>query len=306
MSEKRIHLQNTPDIEGVVARSVSFDSDGVNLKGVLYAPIRVASPFPAVIVTGACTTIKEQMAGTYARELAARGYAALAFDFRGWGESDEAPRYIEDPKKKTQDITDAIAFLCSLDEIDRDQISGLGICASAGYMAAAVVEKKEFFKLALVAPWLHDPEMAVGIYGGSETVSKLIASSETDNAESTILLRASVEDESAVMHQAPYYTEPDRGLIAEYDNKFSVASWKPWFTYDAISSAERLTKPLLIVGSPSIALLAGVAAYEARTKAPLQRVWLGEDVSQFDFYDHADVVAESVDAVAAFLADERY
>jgi hypothetical protein len=87
-------------------------------------------------------------------------------------------------------------------------------------------------KLALVAPWLHDPEMAKDIYGGPEMVATLIASSEAETADETDLLAASAEDESAVMYQAPYYTEADRGLIAEYDNRFSTLSWKPWLTYD--------------------------------------------------------------------------
>ena len=47
---------------------------------------------PAVIVTGAWTTVTEQMTGIYARELANRGLATLAFDFTGWGESGGEPR----------------------------------------------------------------------------------------------------------------------------------------------------------------------------------------------------------------------
>ena len=56
-----------------------------------------------------------------------------------------------------------------------------------------------------------------------------------------------------------------------------------------------------MVGSPSIALPAGAAAYEARMKAPLEKLWLGEDVTQFDFYDRTDAVKASADAVADFF-----
>jgi uncharacterized protein len=157
-------------------------------------------------------------------------------------------------------------------------------------------------KLALVAPWLHDPAMAEAIYGGAEMAASLIAASEADDAAETVLLAASATDENSVMFQAPYYTEEDRGLIPAYDNKFSVVSWKPWLTYDAQASADRLTKPILMVGSPSIALPAGTAAYGARTKAPLEKLWLGDDVTQFDFYDREDAVTAAADAVADFLA----
>ncbi|QFT13218.1 alpha/beta hydrolase [Vibrio sp. THAF190c] len=296
-----INLQNTPDKDGVVSQSISFDSNGTTLKGTLYTPDNQSAPLPAVVVTGAWTTVKEQMPGTYARELAGRGFVALAFDFTGWGESEGSPRYVEDPAVKTADIQSAADFLTALDIVDSSNISGVGVCASSGYMAAAVADNSNLQKVALVAPWLHDPAIAEAVYGGPEVVPGLIASSEAPGAAEQVLLGASTTDETAVMYQAPYYTETDRGLITEYDNKLSVASWKPWLTYDAQSSADRLTKPMLMVGSPSIALPVGADAYEKRMKAPLTKLWLDDDVTQFDFYDRTDVVNDASDAVAAFF-----
>lgn len=297
-----INLQNTPQVNGVTARAIEFDSSGVTLKGTLFAPENTESPLAAVIVTGAWTTVKEQMAGTYARALATRGFAALAFDFTGWGESAGAPRFVEDPAVKTADIHAAAAYLAARADVDSAAIDGLGICASSGYMAAAVADDDYLHKVALVAPWLHDPEMAAGIYGGADAAAAMIAASMAADAADTVLVGASMSDETSVMYQAPYYTEEDRGLIASYDNTFSVASWKPWLTYDAQASADRLSKPLLMVGSPSMALPAGAAAYEARTRAPLEKLWLGEDVTQFDFYDRKDVVTAAADAIADFFA----
>jgi len=301
-AQSRLTLQNTPQRAGVAAQSVSFDSSGNTLKGTLYRPAAAAHPLPAVVVTGAWTTVKEQMAGTYARELAARGYAALVFDFTGWGESEGRPRYVENPVTKTADIHAAVAFLSELDEVDGAQIFGLGVCASSGYMADAAADNDKLRKVALVAPWLHDAALAESIYGGADSVAGLIAASEADGATDTVLLGASATDENSVMYQAPYYTEKERGLIPAYDNKFSVASWKPWLTYDALASASRVTKPMLMVGSSAIALPAGVAQYESRMQTPPQKLWLGDDVTQFDFYDRADAVLTSANAVADFFA----
>ena len=288
--------------KGVIVRSVRFHSNGNMLEGALYLPEAAAAEFPAVVVTGAWTTVKEQMAGTYARELAVRDHAALVFDFTGWGQSEGTPRYVEDPAIKTADIRAAAAFMAALEPIDRTRIAGLGVCASSGYMAAAVADDDNFRSVALVAPWLHDPVMAEGIYGGAAAVVDLIAASEAHGAADNVLLAASTTDTNALMYQAPYYTEQGRGLIPAYDNKFSIASWKPWLTYDAQASADRLAKPMLMVGSPSIALPAGAQAYATRTKPPVKKVWLGEDVSQFDFYDREDVVTTAADALAEFLS----
>ena len=91
---KITNLQNTPTKAGVTSENVSFDSNGVTLKGTLYKPEGAAGALAGAIVTGAWTTVKEQMSGTYARELASRGMAALAFDFTGWGKSGGEPRYV--------------------------------------------------------------------------------------------------------------------------------------------------------------------------------------------------------------------
>ena len=76
-------------------------------------------------------TVKEQMAGTYAEEMANRGFAALAFDFRGWGASTGDVQYLEDPTRKTADINAAVDYLATRPEVDVDRIAGLGVCASA-------------------------------------------------------------------------------------------------------------------------------------------------------------------------------
>ncbi|WP_413205402.1 alpha/beta hydrolase [Rhodospirillum sp. A1_3_36] len=297
MPHQIINLQNTPHLEGVIQRTVTFDSDGVSLVGTLYTPKQANGPHPGVVVTGAWTTVKEQMAGTYARALAAHGYAALAFDFTGWGESGGAPRCVEDPPQKITDIHAAVTFMAHLVEINDQAVFGLGICASSGYMAEVAADNQSLRKVALVAPWLHNQALAEAVYGGPEAIKSLIAA----GAEEAILVGASATDDTSPMYQAPYYTEENRGLIPAWDNAFNTLSWKPWLTYDAQVSADRLTKPLFIVGSPSIAIPACVDAYEARMTAPLERLWLGADVTQFDFYDRADVVKASVDAVSTFF-----
>ncbi|MEM1247976.1 MAG: alpha/beta fold hydrolase [Acidobacteriota bacterium] len=299
MTSARLNLQNTPDGDSVVRRSVSFPSSGQRLAGTLFLPSERAGRVPGVVVTGAWTTVKEQMPGTYARELATRGFAALTFDFTGWGESGGAPRYVEDPSTKTDDVHAAVDFLASLEEVDERRLAGLGICASSGYIAATVADHPRLQRLAMVAPWLHDPAMAEQIYGGAEGVAGLIEQGRT-NPEG-VLVAASTTDPSAPMFGAPYYTEADRGLIPEYDNRFGVASWQPWLTYDAQQIADRLTAPTLIVCSEAAALPAGARAFTERLGIDVTELWL-DDVSQFDFYDRRDVVERSVEAVAVHFA----
>ncbi len=281
--------------------NVTFESAGQTLAGDLYLPdtFQEGDRLPGVVVTGAWMTVKEQMAGTYAAELADRGYAALAFDFRGWGQSPDSIRFLENPARKTEDIIAAVDFLATRPEVDSNRIAGLGVCASAGYMSDAALRNANIRSVALVAPWLHDAEIVDAVYGGEDGVAGLIAigrnASEAD--EPVILEAASLTNESAVMYQAPYYTESDRGLIPEFDNQFNVASWEGWLTYDALQTADQLEKPTLLVHSEAAAIPQGAHEYARRMGENASEIWL-DDVTQFDFYDRPDAVETSADAVS--------
>ena len=292
--------------EAAMKKSVTFDSAGQTLAGDLYLPDSYSEgdQLPGVVVTGAWMTVKEQMAGTYAAELADRGYAALAFDFRGWGKSPDDIQFLENPARKTEDINAAVNFLARRPEIDSARIAGLGVCASAGYMSDAALQNANIKSLTLVAPWLHDAEIVNAVYGGEEGVSGLIGiGRDSAQADDPVILEAaSLTNENAVMYQAPYYTETDRGLIPEFDNKFNAASWEGWLTYDAIQTADRLEKPTLLVHSEAAAIPQGAQEYANRMGENATAIWLPE-IMQFDFYDRPDVVKTSADAVAKYLGE---
>ena len=289
---------------------VQFTSHGQTLVGQLYLPagVSAATPGQAAVVTGAWMTVKEQMAGRYAAELAERGIVALAFDFRGWGESGGQPRAMEDPRTKTEDIRAAAAFLATRPEVDRLRIGGLGICASAAYMAAAAASTPTIRSVALVAPWLHDRAIVDAVYGGEAGVKALIDVGRAAEAryratgQATLVPAASSTERNAVMFDVPYYTERDRGLIPQWDNRFNVASWEAWLTLDAMPIAPTLKAPLLIVHSEAAAIPQGARQFYAAVTSPKRQLWL-DQVSQFDFYDRDPHVDRAADAVARHFRD---
>ena len=287
--------------ETATVKRVTFLSEGQTLVGDLYLPgdYSDGQKLPGVVVTGAWTTVKEQMAGTYAAAMAQRGYAALTFDFRGWGESQDTIRYLEDPQRKTADINAAVNYLATRPEVDNERIGGLGICASSGYMSDAAHANGQLKSLALVAPWLHNAPIVKAVYGGDEGMNRLVqASREAEQAAKPVILEAaSTTNEKAVMYQVPYYTEEDRGLIPEYDNRFNVASWEGWLTYDAIQTADELAKPTFLVHSEAAAIPQGAREYARRMGRNIAELWL-KNVTQFDFYDDPDAVKTAGDAVA--------
>lgn len=279
-------------------KQVTFESQNQMLVGNLFLPddYKEGDKLPGVIVTGSWTSVKEQMSGAYAEKIANSGYAALAFDFRGWGESAEgAPdslKFVEHPGEKTKDILAATDFMATLPQVDGTKLATLGICASAGYAIDAAHQSEKIRTTAAVAPWLHDKSIVDEIYG--KNVSALLKAGKT----ATLLEAASDTNENAVMYQAAYYTDPDRGAIAAYDNKFSTLSWKPWLSYDAIQTASQIKKPVLLVHSDAAAIPQGAKKFAAKG-GDLVTLILLDNITQFDFYDAPeamDIAVQKVDA----------
>lgn len=105
---------------------------GIRLAGDLYLPENAPKKLAAVAVAGPFGAVKEQCAGLYAEELAARGFAALAFDPSFIGESGGEVRNVASPDINTEDFSAAVDFLSTRDFIDPEQIGILGICGWGG------------------------------------------------------------------------------------------------------------------------------------------------------------------------------
>lgn len=142
------------------------------------------------------------------------------------------------------------------------------------------------------------------MYGGTEGVAKLIAVGRDATASpvSKMIMAASTSDNSALMFQAPYYTETDRGLIPEYDNLFNLASWEPWLTYDAQAIAPQMSKPFAMVHSVAAAIPQGARQFYAQLKGNKSQLWL-DNISQFDFYDRTSPVKAASDFVATHFSN---
>ena len=289
---------------------VEFMSNGDRIVGDLFIPDTGGADTPgaALVVTGAWMTVKEQMPARYAREMASRGFLALAFDFRGWGESGGERRQFESPAAKIADIEAAVAWLSARPEVDPSRIGGLGICASSGYMVHAAAETPSLASIALVAPWLHDREIVEEIYGGADAVAGLEAKGDAAEAKyqadglQTFALAASLTDASSVMFKAPYYTEADRGMIPEWRNEADLGFWRGWLTFDAIKVASDLRQPFLMVESEAAAAPQGAHKFYAKLAGTKREVWL-DGVTQFDFYDQNKPVTAASDEAARHFRD---
>ncbi|MCX0241888.1 alpha/beta hydrolase [Streptomyces drozdowiczii] len=291
-----------------VCEQVSFVGSKGKLAGNLHLPDTDAAGATAgVLVAGTWTSVKEQMADRYAQELAARGYAALSFDFTGYGESEGQPRDYESPALKARDLGAAADFLADHPAVADGTLGVLGVCAGAMYASAFAAQDARVRSLALIAPWLHDRRICEENYGGPAGVAaKKAAAAEArrlyeETGRVTYVPVVSGSDPDAAMpFDIDFYLNPGRGGIPQWPNRYAVMAWAEWLDHDAIALAPRLTVPTLLMHSEDAAIPDGARRFHTALTVPAELLWT--DGTQFDFYDQSPQVGLAADAAAEHFA----
>lgn len=291
-------------------QKVQFNSDGLVLVGNLYTPENFdpTKKYPAILVGGSWTTVKEQMSGLYAEELAKQGFITLAIDPRYFGESEGQPRFLENPTAKIADFKNAITLLQTTQNVDTDNIFVVSVCASSGYMANVAADDDRVKAFATIAAWLHDGEVVKLIYGGEEGVQTKIKQSQeakkkfAETGEVTYIPTISTTDNTAAMvGEYDYYLNSNRGAVPQWSaDKFAVMSWEDWLNFNPMPVAKNIQVPTLMIHSDGAVL--GDYVKRFFNDIPHQnKVLHWTEGTQFDFYDQPKQVTEAVAAVNVFF-----
>jgi uncharacterized protein len=113
--------------------AVEFRSGEDIIRADLYLP-GGQGPHPAIVMAGGWCYVKELRQPQYAEEFVRRGFAALVFDYRRMGASGGEPRQHLDPWDQIEDYRNAISYLETRPDIDRDRIGAWGISYSGGHV----------------------------------------------------------------------------------------------------------------------------------------------------------------------------
>jgi uncharacterized protein len=150
----------------VTRQKVTFKNRyGIALTADLYLPKnRGSEPLAALAISGPFGAVKEQSSGLYAQNMAARGFAALAFDPSYTGESGGEPRNVASPDINTEDFSAAVDYLGLQPFVDRDRIGIIGICGLAGMGVNAAAVDKRVKAVATTSMYDMSRVMAKGYY----------------------------------------------------------------------------------------------------------------------------------------------
>jgi uncharacterized protein len=296
----------------VRTESVRFESKGETIVGTLYLPDDAGSgKRPGIVTDGPLTSVKEQATGHHARAMAERGFVALSFDHRYFGESGGKPRQYESPPAKIEDLQAALGFLASRAEVDAGKLGVLGICAGAGYAAGAVATDPRVRVFGAVAGFFHDAAQQRAWMGDGFERSLADARAAKKKYEETgeveTIPAVGTGDKPVAMPLAEayeYYGTP-RGAVPNYVNGFATLSRADTLPYDAQAYASRIEVPTIIVHSERALAPPLARKFFDAVRGPKRIEWL-ESKGQIDFYDEPARIAAADDLVAAFFREHLH
>jgi fermentation-respiration switch protein FrsA (DUF1100 family) len=288
---------------------VSFESDGNRLAAHLYRPPETSGPTPGIVMTGPVSSVKEQTLPHYAERFADAGYTVLAFDPRGFGESEGEPRFHYDPWLIVSDYVNAASYLMSREDVEGERVAVVGVCMGGGYAVATAARERRLAACASIAGGYDIGGTFQAAMGPEGFASYLrVANELRDRGEyiPTIAKELSDDIPIAVMPLAEaysYYERTSREHAPTWSWKTTAASMEPYLTFNAISQAPLVAPtPLLIVhGTTDTALLPELAqaAYDA-ARDPKQLVWI-ETHNHIELYDQDPYVSEATGHVLRWL-----
>ncbi|WP_184048534.1 alpha/beta hydrolase [Paraburkholderia sp. MM5384-R2] len=269
--------------------------------------------YPALVVAHPGGGVKEQAAGLYARKLAEHGFVTVAFDASYQGESSGAPRQLENPYVRTEDISAVVDYLTTLPYIAKDKIGAMGICAGGGYTANAAINDRRIKAVGTVSAvnigsmFRNGWENTVKDAGAIPMLERGADARTADagNAEHAAFPLAPMRKEDAPnkeLEEAWEYYHTPRCEHPNAPGFMTARSLTQIITYDAYNKAEAfLTQPLQIVAGSVAGSKWMSDDLFARAASQDKHFHVVEGANHMSLYDGEKFVDEAVSVLAPFF-----
>lgn len=136
---------------------LTFPSGGERCAAYLYAPeggLAPAAPVPCVVMAHGFSATRDDGLPAYAEAFAQAGFAALVFDYRGFGSSSGTPRQVLDIGGQHDDYRAAVAFARATPGIDPGQIALWGSSFSGGHVLTVAAGDPRIAAVVAQAPYV--------------------------------------------------------------------------------------------------------------------------------------------------------
>lgn len=131
---------------------VRFDSGGDECAAWLFRPEKADGPVPCVVMGSGLACVRDQGLDTFGERLAAAGFAALAFDYRHFGDSGGEPRCLVTGARQQADFRAALSMAAGLEGIDPDRLALWGYSLGGGNVQAVAIGEPRVAAAICIAP----------------------------------------------------------------------------------------------------------------------------------------------------------
>lgn len=293
----------------------NLNGAGISNSATIFFPSQFDSSatYSAVIIGHPSGGVKEQVASLYARKLTrTHGLLTVVFDSSYNGGSTGAPRHLENPSVRVEDVSAVVDYLKTKEYVNH--IGVLGICTAGGYAVNAAINDPRISSLATVNCVNIGAMFRQGWEGDRKDVAEFLlnegaeARTEEANHGATLIMDWSPEtritNDTKEQQDAYEYYRTLRGAHPDAPSKFTGRSLTQLVSYDAFHLTEVLLK------QPTLCLVGSEAStkWNSRSlKDKVDRVEIVEieGATHFDLYDKDEFVDQAVDKLGVFFTKSK-
>jgi dienelactone hydrolase len=291
----------------------SFTSRGVRCAARVYRPAGTDAPRPVVVMGHGFGGVRALRLYDYAERFVAAGYIVVVFDYRGFGESDGAPRQVLDVTMQLQDWRAALQFGRTLPGADPQRLVAWGTSFGGGHVISLAGQGESLAAIIAQVPHVSGPAAVRAT--GLRSVLRLAPLAARDQAAALLGRDPVYVDAVGLPGTAAVMTSPDAvpgldtqmaqaGLAhGDYPQHVAARIGLRIGLYSPIRHAASVTCPALVQIAAHDAVTPRRAAEKAAARMPTSTVHV-YDCGHFDPYIEpyfATTVADQLAFLAAHV-----
>jgi len=154
---------------------VRFSSGGDRCAAWLYRPTSSDGPAPCLVMGSGLSFVRDQGMGAVAERFATAGFAALAIDYRHFGDSGGEPRGLVSCARQRDDLRAALSFARSRPEFDSTRLALWGYSLGGGNVQAVAIDEPELGAAICVVPVVNGIRSLLHIGGPGHLARMMVA-----------------------------------------------------------------------------------------------------------------------------------
>jgi uncharacterized protein len=277
---------------------------GITISADLYLPkdLDESQEHAAVIVGAPYGGVKEQGPGSYAQDLALRGFVALTFDPSFNGYSGGVPRHVSSPDIFVEDFSAAVDYLGTRPFVSRERIGVIGMCGSGALSLSAAQVDRRIKAVATVVMYDHHRLFSKGFRDSmteEERNSILDSLAEQRYAEfeggAPVLTERGApigfdETTDPIGREFGEFYSTPRGYHHNSITQFTMTSGMSFMNFPLLTHIKSISpRPILfVVGEHAHSRYFGEDAYELAAEP--KELYAVPNAGHVDLYDKTDMI----------------